>query len=245
MRVLLTGATGYAGRGIASVLAREHLVRGLDIRAAEMACQELVIGDLADLEVCRRALAGMEAMVLCHMAPNPAGYETPVLAMDVNVKGTANLYHSAVESGLRRAVLISSVGVLPLQPGARAAPGEGPYNFARSLYGLTKILQEGIARYYHDMHGMATAVLRPSWVVYDGDYVTKYGDRLEAYHPELIDPRDIGAAALAALALPDLALEAFQLGQDDSGLELTAARERLCWRPQHRFTGLPREPVAS
>ena len=54
----------------------------------------------------------MDAMVLCHMAPNPNGYKVPPPAFDINVKGTANLYHAAAEAGLKTVVLISSCGVL-------------------------------------------------------------------------------------------------------------------------------------
>ncbi|MHB9023227.1 MAG: NAD-dependent epimerase/dehydratase family protein [Armatimonadota bacterium] len=240
MRLLLTGAAGYAGRGIAEVLRNDHHVRGLDVRDAGEAVQEPVVGDIADLEVCRAAVRDMDAMVLCHMAPNPAGYETPVPAIDVNVKGTANLYHAAVEASLSRVVLISSTGVLG-EKTVNVFPGDGPYNFHYNFYVLTKIMQEDIARYYHEMSGVTTAILRPGWVVYDdGVFATKYGTPITTYHPHLIDPRDIGAAVLAALALPDPGLEAFQLGQEDSGYDLSGARERLQWHPRYLFERLPR-----
>jgi nucleoside-diphosphate-sugar epimerase len=240
MRVLLTGAGGYTGRGVAQVLRTEHFVRGLDVRDSSGFVDEAVVGDIADLEICRRAVSGMEAIVLCHMAPRPDGYKAPPVAFDANVKGTANLYHAAVESRIARVVLVSTGGLLLKQPRATAVPGEGPYNFTGELYVLTKIMQECIARYYHDQHGVKTALLRPSWIVYDEDFRTKYGDRLEHYNPTLIDPRDVGYAALAALRLPDPGLEAFQLAQEDSEADLDAARGRLGWRARYTFGGLRR-----
>jgi nucleoside-diphosphate-sugar epimerase len=87
MRILLTGAAGYTGRGLGAVLRTEHSVRGLDVRPCAPEAGEPVVGDIADLEACRRAVEGVEAVVFCHMAPNPKGYETPVQAIDVNVKG--------------------------------------------------------------------------------------------------------------------------------------------------------------
>ena len=241
MNVLLTGAAGYAGRGIAATLASAHRVRSLDIREAPAAAESLV-GDIADLDVCRAALAGMDAVVLCHMAPNPTGYATPTLAIDVNVKGTANLYHLGVKLGITRFVLISSTGVLRKALLATAMPGEGPYNFAHGLYVLTKIMQEDLARFYFEAHGVRTTILRPAWIVYDEDFTTKYGQKLDFYDGGLIDPRDIGVAVGSALALADPTLEAIDIGQDDSNLDLAAARARLAWRPQHRFAGLPRKP---
>jgi nucleoside-diphosphate-sugar epimerase len=210
----------------------------MDVHPSEDGIESFV-GDIADLDTCRRAVEGMDVVVLCHMAPNPTGYATPVQAIDVNVKGTANLYFAAHEREITRFVLISSTGVLP-EPAAVPTPGDGPYNYHYSLYVLTKIMQEATARFYHEMHGINTAILRPSWVVYDEDFTTKYGQKMDHYEPGLIDPRDIGAAVDAALALPDPGLEVFQIGQDDSGLDVTAAQARLGWTPRYRFTSLPR-----
>ncbi len=139
-------------------------------------------------------LLGMEAMVLCHMAPNPAGYQTPPPAFDTNVKGTANLYHAAVEQAIPRCVLISTIDVIDQPHASSPFPGDGPYNYQCGLYGLTKQLQEDIARYYYEKHHIATAILRPGWIIYDQDFITKYGWQMDHYEPTLIDPRDIGSA---------------------------------------------------
>ncbi len=250
MKVLLTGATGYTGRGIAEVLAASHTIRGVTFRGTEAArkrcvCQELRQADIADYEVCRALLEGLDAMVLCHMAPNPQGYKIPPPAFDINVKGTANLYHAAGERGIKKAVLISTLGVLkqPQTETSDAEAGIGPYNFEAAhhgLYSLTKVFQECIARYYFVNFGIATAVLRPSWVVDERELHTKYGEKMERYYRSLIDPRDIGAAVAAALELPDLKLESFNLGQADLCADLTATRTRLKWSARHCFASLPR-----
>ncbi len=240
MEVLLTGAAGYAGRGIAGVLAPNHQVRSLDLREAAAAAESLV-GDLADLEVCRRAVADMDAVVLCHIAPNPYQYEEPGLPLEVNVKGTANLYYAALGQGITRFVLISTTGVLRREEKLSAVPGAGPYNFGYNFYALTKIMQEDLACFHYEKHGVSTIILRPGWIVYDEDFTTKYGTKMERYDTELIDPRDIGVAVGAALSLSDPGLEAYELGQEDSGYDLAPARARLGWDPRYRFTGLPRD----
>lgn len=238
MKVLLTGATGYTGRGVAEVLSTAHDVRGMDIREGACAARDLVVGDLADLDLCRKAVAGVDAMVLCHMAPNPVAYQTPVMACDTNVKGTANLYHAALEAGLKRAVLISSMGTQPKTGATDAPPGFCPYNFNTGLYAFTKVVQEMMARYYYETGGMITTVLRPSWIVYDESFVTKYNQKLEHYNASLIDPRDIGYAVLNALELKGAGLEAFNLGQLDVEYDCTGTWGRLGWKPRHRFEGL-------
>lgn len=63
---------------------------------------------------------------------------------------------------------------------------------------------------------------------------------MECFYSSLIDPRDIGHAVVAALALPDLKLESFNTGQDALDADLTSARKRLGWSPQYRFESLPR-----
>jgi nucleoside-diphosphate-sugar epimerase len=242
MNLLLTGATGYAGQGLAGALSGEHWVRGADIVDKPSACHELAPGDITDYTACQKLVDGMDALVLCHMAPNPRGYETPPMAFDINVKGTANLYHAAAEAGIRRVVLISSVAVIATGEGERDARiGVGPYSSGKGLYSLTKVLQEQIAASYYHSHQIATAALRPGWIVNDGELVTKYGEKMERYNPTLVDPRDIGHATLAALALPDLALESFNLGQEGVAVDTASSRERLKWGPHHRFESLPRD----
>lgn len=244
MKVLFTGSTGYTGRGMSAVVAAHHHVRGIDIRSAPTVCQESMIADITDLAACRQAVEGMEAIVMCHMAPNPDGYKAPPMAFDINVKGTANLYHAAVEQGVSRVVLVSSIGAIMGKPApARdALPGIGPYAFNGGLYALTKILQEGIACHYYAAHKLPTAILRPSWIVNDDVLVTKYGEKMTNYNDSLIDPRDLGRAAVAALALPDLGLEHFNLGQDgfDRSYDMDSTRLRIKWRPEHNFTALKR-----
>src|SRR5437762_1734126 len=146
MRLLLTGAAGYAGSGLGKVLAGKHWVRSLDIRQPGSELHDAVVGDIADLDTCTKSLDTIDAVVFCHMAKNPDGYKTPVQAIDINVKGTANLYHAMAERGLKRAVLISTCGVMLDPPAPVAMPGVGPFNYGpdpkQTMYGLTKIMQE-------------------------------------------------------------------------------------------------------
>lgn len=243
MKLLLTGAGGYTGKGLSQVLAARHFVRGVDIVEKPTACQEFKVADITDYETCLKIVQGLEALVLCHMAPNPHGYKTPPMSFDINAKGTANLYHAAQQAGIKKVVLISSCGVLDVNspPPRDAQIGVGPYNYGKGLYTLTKIIQEGIALDYFKAAQIATAVLRPGWIVYDGELITKYGEKMERYYGSLLDPRDIGTATIAALDLPDLGLEAFNIGQSDyTEIDASATRSRLKWSPTYRFESLPR-----
>ena len=238
-QLLLTGAAGYTGKGLSEVLGTVHHVRGMDIRPAE-GLSESVVADLADLDACRDAVAGVGAVVMCHMATNPAGYETPPPAIDVNVKGTANLFHAMVEHQVKRCVLISSLAVALCDSNGRPhppAPGIGPYNTAL-LYSLTKGFQELIAAHYFHTDGIVTTMLRPWSIVYDETQITKYGKKLDNYDPSYVDPRDIGTAVIKALALPDPTLEAFVLAQDDFAVGVEETKRRLNWQATYRFENL-------
>ncbi len=240
MKLLLTGATGYTGRGMAPVLATRHDVRGLDIQRGETVLPDLLLGDLTDLETCRQAVDGRDAIVMCHMAPNPDGYKTPPPAIDINVKGTANLYHAAMEAGIDRVILISTTGVL--RDGRNnTIPGEGPYQHQCRFYALTKIMQEYLARYYYEIHQISTVALRPGWIVYDESLTTKYGERMTEYNASLIDPRDIATAVIKALDLPDPGIVAFTIAQDDSKCDQANTHAVLDWRPQYTFAALARK----
>lgn len=245
MRVLLTGASGYAGSGIAEVLHQNgHFVRSLDIRVGRLGVGESIVGDICDLLICERAVDNIDAVVFCHMAKNPDGYKTPVTAVDINVKGTANLYHTMEARGIKRAVLVSSAGLLHPLGKPEAVPGDGPYNLGQegmSLYVLTKVMQEITAKHYFILSGISTVILRPSSIVLDREPVlNKYGQPMVDWNADLIDPRDVGEAVAAALKLSDPGIEAYFISQDESPRDLKSVQKRLGWHAKYHFVSLNR-----
>jgi dTDP-L-rhamnose 4-epimerase len=129
MRVLLTGAAGFIGSHIASVLQEAgHEVRGLDSltpavhngRPGDLAF-DLVVGDVRDPAAVDQALAGVDAV--CHQAAMVGlGVDLSDLPLysDVNVTGTAVLLEAMGRHGIGRLVFASSMVVY----------GEGAYDCA-------------------------------------------------------------------------------------------------------------------
>ena len=245
MKVLVTGAGGFLGRGLVVPFAEcgRHELRLMDVTPFEDSAHEVVIGDVADLQTVRSAVDGVDALVIAHMAQQQKkSYATPTVPFDANVKGTANLFFAAAERGIRRVVLISTTGVLH----RHERPGQFFHRDlplgSRGLYGLTKICQEVVAEHYHRNEGFEVACLRLGYIV-DADLAEdKYGKPVTERNWQLSDRRDIGSAALAAMELPDLGWEVlFVMSTDESMAHADTAytRSRLGWRPAHRFKHLP------
>ena len=242
MKLLITGACGFLGAGLVEALQSRHELRLLDVVKRDTA-HALMVGDVSDYEVCRRAADGMDAMVIAHMAPNrPEVYGTPTMPFDVNVKGTANLFAAGVEKGIRRVVLISTGGVLgPRHPEGELLRADMPAQPA-SMYCLSKTCQEVIAEYYHRTQGVAVAMLRPAYITDADTLVDKYGTKRPSVNWQFIDRRDIGAAADCALRLPDLGCEVFWvLGHRDcvNHVDMEPTYRRLGWKPAHDFSQYP------
>lgn len=242
MKLLITGAGGFLGAGLITALRPHHDLRLMDVVPFDTP-EELVVGDVSDLEGCRRAVAGCEAIVIAHMAPNrPEVYATPTVPFDVNVKGAANLFAAAVEGGIRRVVLISSIAVVARQQQAgEFLRGDLPLR-PNSMYGVTKACQETLAEFYHGTHGVAVAMLRPAYITDADTLRDKYGTQRPSVNWQFIDRRDIGAAADCALRLPDLGCEAFYLVGHRDGprhADVEHTRKRLGWTPAHDFSQYP------
>ena len=237
-KLLVTGAGGYLGGGLCASLGRSFDLRLMDVcpfKSEEDAC---VVGDVADLEAVRRAVRGVDGIVIAHMASRQAGaYETPVAAFDGNVKGTANLLFAAVERDVRRVVLVSSCGVMYGHRDREYYEHDLPPK-GIDLYGLTKQCQEALAEFYHREHQLEVAVLRIGGLLYEDTMVDKYGKGLKSAGENTVDPHDVGEAARLAMELAGLTYETlFVMGVRGASRKYDVAytERRLGWKPAHRF----------
>ena len=117
MRVLITGALGWLGRGLTETVSREHRVRALDLERIEYSREdfefdgETMFGDVTDFERMREATEGQDALI--HAAVTDTvrrnlyqpGDPVP---FDVNLRGTYNVLEAGRLAGVRRFVLIAA-----------------------------------------------------------------------------------------------------------------------------------------
>lgn len=177
-RVLVTGVLGCLGAWVARcVLDDGDAVVGYDlgddrsrlelVLGADAARVELVKGDITDLTAVERALDEHEITRVVHLAALQVPFvrANPPLGMHVNVAGTVNVF-DAVSRRLDRIPCVayaSSAAVYnPSDPSP--APETGGTSPA-TLYGVSKLADEGIARVYHADAGVPSIGLRP-YVVY-------------------------------------------------------------------------------
>lgn len=244
MKILVTGAGGFLGRGMVIPLAAAgHELRLMDVSPFESE-HDVRVGDVSDLDSVLELTEGMDGIIIAHMlGRGPGAYESPEGVMDVNVKGTANLLHAAVERGIRNVVLISSESVISAHKGTPLANRRlSPRKTANEWYGLSKILQEVLCEHFAEVHGQQMDVLRVGYIL-DGERCEdKYGRKVGERAPPDTDRRDIGEVARLCLERDHQGMEIFHVMSTPESMDEHEVRytcERLGWQPKYDFTWLP------
>ena len=213
MRVLVTGASGMLGRGTASALvARGEQVTVLQRRPSGLACRE-VLGDIADAEAVRRAVAGHDAVV--HLAAKVDVTGPWHEYAQANVRGTRNVVTACRSEGVGRLVHVSSPAVAhtgdPIVggPAEPADPVRARGHYARSKAAAEQAVLEA------DSPALAVLVVRPHLVWGPGDtqLVERIVDRARAGHLPLIG----SGAALIDTTYVDNAVDALLAALDRCG----------------------------
>jgi nucleoside-diphosphate-sugar epimerase len=197
---------------------------------------EKFIGSVADWETCRKAVKGMEALFIALMASRQeVAYETPPVAFDTNVKGTANLFFAGVEAGITRYGVASTTGTLEgyHKASVNRWTREMPAKPIAQADSLTKAMQAMIAEAYGRDQKLSVTVLRFPWVVHAQTMVTKYGEKRETYADGMTDPWDISNAARLAL----------ERGKPEQrhNYDVASTKKELGWTPKDDFKWLPTE----
>lgn len=170
--VLVTGGAGFIGSHLTeALLAAGYSVRVLDnlssgYRDYVPSAAEFMLGDICDLETCRKAAAGVKGIfhlaALSRVAPSLDDVQACTYP---NVIGTQNMLIAGREAGVRKFVYSASsthYGSLP------APHVEGLAPQFLNLYSLTKYTGEQYALMFDKMYGLPVVSLR---------YFNVYGPR--------------------------------------------------------------------
>ncbi len=171
-KILVTGATGFAGRHLAKRLLKDgYNIRVFVRRASDLSGirdlkLEIKYGDLRDNKSVNAAVKGVD--LIYHLA---ASYQDYKLSdkdyWDINYKGTKNLLDAAVKNKVKRFVHCSTVGVLgdiekvPANENAPYNPGD--------IYQETKAEAEKLVLQYHKKYKLPVVVVRPTGIYGPGD----------------------------------------------------------------------------
>lgn len=175
--VLVTGATGFVGRRMVSLLARQGVATralGLPVESAtartlgaaglqygDSVAHELVEpawGDLTDPEVSQQALEGVRAVI--HLAAVVSDWPVGALHRAVTVDGTRHLLEAAAARGVH-VVLVSSIVVYGEALGRESCPEEHPHGPPIGVYGRSKQAQERLAWELEASRGLRLTIVRP------------------------------------------------------------------------------------
>jgi UDP-glucose 4-epimerase len=179
--VLVTGGAGLIGShivdrlidaGVGEIRVLDNLVRGRRSNLAQALSRQhitFIEGDVRDRDTVARAVRGCEYIFHQAAIRITLCAERPRECMDVLVNGTFNIFEAAVEAGVKKIVYASSASVYGAAEVFPTDEKHHPYD-NRTLYGAAKLMNEGIARSFHDIYGLASVGLR---------YFNVYGPRMD------------------------------------------------------------------
>ncbi len=175
-RYTVTGGAGFIGSHLTEeLLRRGHQVRVADnfstgkrenidaaVRASGVktpAALEVVEGDLADLEVARRAVEGSQFVLHQAAIPSvPRSVKDPISSNRANIDGTLNVLVAARDAGVKRVVFAGSsseYGDTPTLPKHEEMPTN-----PLSPYALQKVVGEEYLRLFTRLYGLETVSIR-------------------------------------------------------------------------------------
>jgi UDP-glucose 4-epimerase len=179
--VLVTGGAGLIGSHIVDRLVEEqaaevrildNLMRGRrrNVAVAEASGRVVFLcGDVRDPVAVRDAVHGCDYVFHQAAIRITLCAERPRDCMDVLVQGAFNVFEAAAAEKVRKVVYASSASVYGAAEQFPTDERHHPYD-NRTLYGAAKLMNEGIARSFHDMYGLPSVGLR---------YFNVYGPRMD------------------------------------------------------------------
>ena len=173
-RVLVTGAEGTIGTAVRELLADRYDLHALTRDPVPFASH---VANIADLDAILPAFAGIDAVV--HLAASPSVSTPWDDILPNNVVGTYNVFEAAARSGVSRVVFASSnhvIGMDEIDNAPALYELDDPRVFDEmaeprpdSLYGVSKVFGEALARYYVERRGLTAVCLRIGTVRADDD----------------------------------------------------------------------------
>jgi len=164
---LVTGGAGFIGSHLAEELTRrgehvrvvDNLSTGKRQNLAHVPSVEFLEGDLADLDVARRAVQGIDYVLHQAAIPSvPRSVEDPITSNRANIDASLNVLVAARDAGVKRVVYAgssSAYGNTPTLPKV-----ETMATAPLSPYALQKLVAEQYCQMFTSLYGLETVTIR-------------------------------------------------------------------------------------
>jgi len=207
MSVLVTGGMGAIG----AFVARNLVERGLEpvlysrhkntVLISDILDRVIIVeGDILDLDKLAKTINKYRVERIIHAAAmlSRECEDNPVMAVRVNVEGTANVLEAAVRSDVKRVVYASAKGVYNEAKGEYGHPTYKPINedypaeANMGFYGLTKLLGERLGFQYQQVYGIDFIALRFSSTYGPGKMLGRRASSPMTIHGRIIENAMLG-----------------------------------------------------
>jgi nucleoside-diphosphate-sugar epimerase len=164
---LVTGGAGFIGSHLAEELVRrgervrvaDSLITGKRQNLSHLPGVEFIEGDLADADVARRAVDGMDYVLHQAAIPSvPRSVQDPITSNRANIDAALNVLVAARDAGVRRVVYAgssSAYGDTPTLPKV-----ETMATAPLSPYALQKLVAEQYCQMFTKLYGLETVTIR-------------------------------------------------------------------------------------
>src|SRR5688572_5206372 len=164
---LVTGGAGFIGSHLTEELVRrgarvrvvDSLITGKRQNLAHIPGVEFIEGDLADLNVARRAVEGVDYVLHQAAIPSvPRSVQDPITSNRANIDAALNVLVAARDAGVRRVVYAgssSAYGDTPTLPKVETMP-----TAPLSPYALQKLVAEQYCQMFTKLYGLETVTIR-------------------------------------------------------------------------------------
>jgi nucleoside-diphosphate-sugar epimerase len=164
---LVTGGAGFIGSHLSEELVRrghrvrvvDSLITGKRANLAHLPEVEFLLGDLAEGDIARRAVEGIDVVLHQAAIPSvPRSVEDPVTSNRANIDATVNLLVAARDAKVTRVVYAgssSAYGNQPTLPKVEDMP-----TAPLSPYALQKLVAEQYCQMFTELYGLETVTTR-------------------------------------------------------------------------------------
>ena len=164
---VVTGGAGFIGSHLAEELVRrgervrvvDSLITGKRQNLAHLREVEFIEGDLANIDVAQRAVAGADFVLHQAAIPSvPRSVQDPITSNRANIDASLNVLVAARDAGVRRVVYAgssSAYGNTPTLPKIETMP-----TAPLSPYALQKLVAEQYCQMFTQLYGLETVTIR-------------------------------------------------------------------------------------